>query len=100
MLTTTAPVIANVWNYDDKWTVEWLENGKVMGEMEKFTGFDPYSKLMCQDKEKIKYEWIGPTRTEHLFKAVPSDPSAKIEVRITDRFGNVYTAPAAALSYP
>ncbi len=93
-------VIANVWNYDDKWTVEWLENGKVMGEMEKFTGFDPYSKLMCQDKEKIKYEWIGPTRTEHLFKAVPSDPSAKIEVRITDRFGNVYTAPATALSYP
>ena len=93
-------VIANVWNYDPLWKVEWCENGKVMGEMEKFTGHDPYAARMCMDKTRIKYEWIGPTQTEHLFRAVPQDPSAEISVRITDRFGNVYTAPASELVYP
>ena len=93
-------VIANVWNYDPLWKVEWCEDGKVMGMMEKFTGFDPYAAVMCRDKEKIRYEWIGPTRTEHLFKAVPTNPESDITVRITDRFGNVYTAPASELVYP
>ncbi|MCS3313489.1 hypothetical protein NXX38_16950 [Bacteroides sp. BFG-637] len=25
-------MIANIWNWDVKWKVEWLENGKVMGK--------------------------------------------------------------------
>ncbi|HIS22138.1 MAG TPA: calcineurin-like phosphoesterase C-terminal domain-containing protein [Candidatus Cryptobacteroides intestinipullorum] len=93
-------VVANVWNYDPQWKVEWCENGKVMGEMEKFTGHDPYAAVMCRDTTRIHYAWIGPTPTEHVFKAVPSDPSADITVRVTDRFGNVYTAPASELVYP
>ena len=93
-------VVANVWNYDPQWKVEWCEDGKVMGEMEKFTGYDPYASVMCRDTTRISYSWIGPTPTEHLFKAVPSDPSAEITVRVTDRFGNVYTAPASKLVYP
>lgn len=87
-------VIANVWNWDPEWKVEWTEDGKVMGEMERFTGYDPYARRMCEDKSVIKYDWIGPTRTEHLFKAVPSDPDAEIGVRVTDRFGNVYVCEA------
>lgn len=86
-------LVANVWNYDDDWKVEWLENGVVMGEMEKFTGFDPQAYVLCQDKTKIKYDWISPTRTRHLFKAVPSTPDASLSVRATDRFGNVYDIP-------
>ena len=93
-------VYIDVWNWDPAWKVEWLEDGKVMGEMEKFTGYDPYASVMCRDTTRISYSWIGPTPTEHLFKAVPSDPSAEITVRVTDRFGNVYTAPASKLVYP
>ena len=83
-------LIANVWNWDPAWKVEWLEDGKVMGEMERFTGYDPYASALCKDRSIIKYDWIGPTVTEHLFKAVPSRPDARLNVRVTDRFGNVY----------
>lgn len=83
-------IIANVWNYDRQWKVEWLENGKVMGRMTQFTGFDPEAAAICADKEKVEYDWISPVKTSHLFRATPKNPNAKITVRATDRFGRVY----------
>ena len=83
-------IIANVWNYDKKWKVEWIENGKVMGEMTHFTGYDPSAEAFCSDTTKVKYDWISPTPTEHLFKATPRDANATIQVKVTDRFGHVY----------
>lgn len=84
-------IIANVWNWDDLWKVEWYENGQRMGEMQKYKGYDPMAKSICSDKEKVKYDWISPVLTEHLFHATPHDPNARIEIKVTDRFGNVYT---------
>ena len=84
-------IIANVWNWDDLWKVEWYENGQRMGEMQKYKGYDPMAKAICSDKEKVKYDWISPVLTEHLFHATPHDPNARIEIKVTDRFGNVYT---------
>lgn len=84
-------IIANVWNWDEQWKVEWYENGKRMGEMQRYKGYDPAAKAICSDKEKVKYEWISPVLTEHLFHATPRNKNAKIEVKVTDRFGNVYT---------
>ena len=49
------------------------------------------AKAICSDKEKVKYDWISPVLTGHLFHAAPHDKNAKIEVKVTDRFGNVYT---------
>lgn len=83
-------IVANVWNYDDSWKVEWLEDGVLMGTMEQFTGFDPEATAICRDRKRVKYEWIQPLKTTHLFKAVPKNLKAKIEVRVTDRFGRVY----------
>lgn len=74
----------------DLWKVEWLEDGKNMGEMIHFTGFDPDAEAVCADKERVVYDWISPVKTEHLFRATPKNPDASIEVRVTDRFGNVY----------
>lgn len=84
-------IIANVWNWDDLWKVEWYENGKRMGDMEQFTGYDPEAKAICADKKKVEYDWISPITTTHLFRAIPKDKKAHIEVKVTDRFGNVYT---------
>ncbi len=84
-------VIANVWNWDKLWKVEWLQDGKLMGEMLHYTGYDPLAKEICSDKERVKYDWISPVSTEHLFRVVPHNPEAKIEIRVTDRFGRVYT---------
>lgn len=85
-------IIANVWNYDKKWKVEWLEDGKVMGKMKQFTGFDPEAAAICADKKRVEYDWISPVKTSHMFHATPKNPNAKITVRATDRFGNVYKA--------
>lgn len=84
-------IIANIWNWDEQWKVEWYENGKRMGEMQQYKGYDPMAKAICSDKEKVKYDWISPVMTEHLFHATPHDKKAKIEIKVTDRFGNVYT---------
>lgn len=84
-------IIVNVWNYDPKWKVEWLENGKLMGSLQKYTGFDPDAQILCADKKKVVYDWILPIKNEHMFRAKPQNPKAKIEVRVTDRFGQVYT---------
>ncbi|MDD2960629.1 MAG: calcineurin-like phosphoesterase C-terminal domain-containing protein [Muribaculaceae bacterium] len=84
-------IIANVWNYDSLWKVEWLEDGKLMGEMTQFRGIDPDVVDKCKDTSKMKYSWISAGPTSHLFKATPKNISAKMEIRVTDRFGKVYT---------
>ena len=33
-------IVANVWNYDSQWKVEWSENGVPKGAMERYTGHD------------------------------------------------------------
>ena len=83
-------VIANVWNYDEAWRVEWLENGRLMGQMKQFTGFDPMSSAICANKKQVVYDWISPVKTDHLFRCTPTRNDAKVTVRVTDRFGNVY----------
>lgn len=83
-------IIANVWNWDEQWKVEWYENGKNRGEMEHFKGYDPEAKTVCSDKERVEYDWISPIMTRHLFRATPDDKKANIEIVVTDRFGHVY----------
>lgn len=83
-------IIANIWNYDELWKVEWYEDGNLMGEMEQYTGYDPEAKKVCDDKERVVYDWISPCKTTHLFRATPRNPKAKIEVHVTDRFGKTF----------
>lgn len=83
-------IIANVWNWDKNWKVEWWEDGVNKGEMMHYTGNDPLAEKECSNKEKMKYDWISVNPTDHLFRATPQKDGSKIEVRVTDRFGNVY----------
>lgn len=86
-----ADILANVWNWDELWRVEWMEDGKVMGKMTHYTGYDPLAAKICADKSIVEYDWINPIHTRHMFRATPKNPKAKLEVKVTDRFGNVYT---------
>jgi len=76
-------VIANVWNHDQKWDVEWFEDGMAKGKMEQFTGLDP-------DVEKFYEKGYVQAQTSHLFAATPSKNAKNITVKTTDRFGNIY----------
>lgn len=85
-------VVANVWNWDSSWSVELYEDGVKTADMTQFTGYDRAAYELCSDKEKVVYAWISPVATSHLFAAEPQNPEAKLEVRVTDRFGRTYTA--------
>jgi hypothetical protein len=85
-------VVANVWNWDPAWKVEWLEDGKLMGEMERFTGRDPLAvELYLGPELPAKHKWVEPNLTEHLFAALPGKSAKQIEVKVTDRFGVVFS---------
>ncbi|MEG2061011.1 MAG: calcineurin-like phosphoesterase family protein [Alistipes sp.] len=82
-------VIANVWNWDPQWRVEWSQNGVPMTVMEHYTGNDPAAEALCSDRKKVVYDWILPVPTQHLFRAT-AIATDEVVVRVTDRFGKVY----------
>ncbi|AEV99164.1 metallophosphoesterase [Niastella koreensis] len=85
-------VVANVWNWDPQWKVEWQEDGNDKGAMEQIVGFDPEAfKLYKGGTLPVRHTWVEPVETDHLFAAVPSTTAKSITVKVTDRFGNVYT---------
>ncbi len=84
-------VIANIWNHDWQWTVEWFEDGKAQGAMTPYTGYDPSAvALYLGDDLPLSRKWVEPTLTDHLFSALPSKGAKEIKVRAKDRFGNIY----------
>ncbi len=82
--------IANVFNYDPTWKVEWLENDVLKGEMTQYWGYDPLANKQYQPGKNKKFDWLSAGETHHLFKAKPENAGAKITIRVTDRFKNVY----------
>lgn len=83
-------IIVNVWNWDKTWKVEWTENGVHRGVLNQFTGYDPGVLKMLAEKEKLDFSWIGASKTDHLFKATPHHENSKIEIIVTDYFGEVF----------
>jgi hypothetical protein len=84
-------ISANVWNWDNKWKVEWYEDGVLKGEMERRVAYDPWAvELYAGPQLPKKHKFVEPTLTDHMFFAKPSPEAKKITVKATDRFGNVY----------
>ncbi len=84
-------MVANVWNYDDKWNIEWFEDGIAKGKMERIADFDPAAVALYKGPSlPVKHKWVEPNLTEHLFMALPSSTAKELKVKATDRFGNVY----------
>ncbi len=84
-------VVANVWNWDPGWKVEWWKDGTAMGAMEQFMGRDPLAKELYEGPNlPAKHKWVEPNLTDHLFAAYPGVGAKEIVVKATDRFGNVF----------
>ncbi|TWI85529.1 3',5'-cyclic AMP phosphodiesterase CpdA [Lacibacter cauensis] len=85
-------IIANVWNWDSKWKVEWFEDGAAKGAMEQRVAFDPLAVELYSGPElPKKHKFVEPTLADHIFFAKPSAGAKEIEVKVTDRFGKVYS---------
>lgn len=83
-------VIANVYNYDPAWKVELFEDGRPLGEMERYWGVDPHAGGIYPEGGCPLYDWLCCGETHHLFRGRITDPGAEIRVVVTDRFGNRY----------
>jgi len=86
-------MIANVWNWDPEWKVEYFLDNKSMGLLKNEKGYDPLAvKLYKGDELPAGRHFPEPKETDHLFVA-RFEPSVKVvKVVATDRFGVQYTA--------
>jgi hypothetical protein len=85
-------LVVNVWNWDPKWKVEWLEDGTLKGQLEPSVALDPWAvELYAGPELPKKHKFVDPSPTDHLFFIKPSANAKTIAVRATDRFGTVYT---------
>ncbi|WP_187444065.1 calcineurin-like phosphoesterase C-terminal domain-containing protein [Sphingobacterium phlebotomi] len=87
-------VLVNVWSYDSKWKVEMIENGVPL-PVTRVNAYDPlhnasYNARRLNANETPATSFVS-TPTTHMFRAVASGPTTTVEIRVTDRFGNVYT---------
>lgn len=94
-------IIANVWNFDSRWSVFIYENG-VKKVMQQYTGHDPmvYDLLDEEGDTRPNYPGSdggttvsqnpGSQTTGHMFSYKPTDPDANFIIEVTDRFGHVY----------
>lgn len=84
-------VVANVWDYDPEWKVEYFEDGVKVCDMERFKAQDPLAKELYKDPSSLKRTWVYAAPTENMFKANISDNAKTLEIRVTDRFGRIYS---------
>ena len=84
-------VIANVWDWDPAWKVEWYEDGKPMGRMDKVTEYSPLHiaemKAKYEPTGKEPASWKATREGEHYFAATPSQYAKTVTVSVTSRFG-------------
>ncbi len=89
---TANEVYINCWNYDPKWKIEVKENGVSLPVTQVYTN-DPLHIISYTAKrlgENSSANFIT-NKFYHFFKVTASSPTSTLEIKVTDRFGNVYT---------
>ncbi|MCX2574506.1 calcineurin-like phosphoesterase family protein [Pedobacter sandarakinus] len=90
-LTNQKRLIANVWNWDPMWKVEYFLDGKAMGEMENQKGYDPQTVSLYKGPTlPAGRTFPEPHSTEHLFVAHFAPNVNVVKVVATDRFGEKF----------
>ena len=85
-------IVANIWDADPEWRIEWYEDGIRKGRMANRIGLDPRSvELHTGSEAPERRTWVEPVRTNHLFYAPVSPETQEVRIEATDRFGRTYT---------
>ena len=84
-------VYINVWDYDPEWTVEVTEGGRPLS-VEKVSVCDPLHLIAYTAKRLNKNAAASfPTEaTPHMFVVKAAAADSQLEIKVTDRFGNVF----------
>lgn len=88
-------IYINVWNKDPEWKIEVTENGHPL-TVENISVHDPlhiisYPAKVLNTKEPVGKITQLTSKSNHFVRAKASSASSTIEIKVTDRFGNVYT---------
>jgi hypothetical protein len=87
-------VLINVWGYDKDWTVEVTEGGTPL-TVTRISQKDPLHIISYEAKRLNVNAEPTPSfvtnNTSHLFKVTASSPNATLNIKVTDRFGHIYT---------
>lgn len=88
-------VLINIWNWDPNWKIEIKENGKTLS-CPRVKGYDPLHIAALTAKRfnnpDIKEVPAFITKENyHMFKVKASSATSTIDIKVTDKFGNVYT---------
>ena len=105
-------VYLNVWNWDPSWKVEVTEDGKPLTVSQLVSGeLDPlhyiaYTAKRYASNSAVTLHYIAYTakryasnatvtfptaKNYHMFKVTASSATSTLDIKVTDRFGNVYT---------
>jgi hypothetical protein len=96
-LTNQKRMIANVWNWDPKWKVEYWLDGQYKGELKNEHGMDPLTVKLYKGTELPNPRpFVEPRDTDHLFVAHFGPEVKKVKVLATDRFGTKYESEVKA----
>lgn len=96
-------IIANVWDYDANWSVEWFQDGRYMGEMKQVTEMSPYyineiSAVYKGNLGKIPGYKL-PRPNTHYFAAEPDQYAGNVTVVVRDCFGHEWKTDIMMNSY-
>ncbi len=82
-----------VWNWDNRWKVEWYEDGKYMGQMKQYSGKDPDYANALQWGYMMEGREGGVSAipdSYFFFCVTPSPNAAKAKIVVTDAYGKQY----------
>lgn len=87
-------VLLNVFAYDPAWKIEVTENG-IKKEVKQCFTQDVYHIITCDIPRRLASTTISDEMaswaTHHMFKVVASSPTSTLDIKVTDRFGNVFS---------
>lgn len=86
-------VLINVWGYDPKWQVNVTENSVPL-KVSRVSAYDPlhivsYAAMRLNDNATPSKGFMT-SASSHFFKATARSASSTLNIKVTDRFGNVY----------
>ena len=92
---TANEVYINVWNYDPDWKIEVTENGKTLSAT-KVSVEDPlhliaYTAPAINSSKSAVNPTFATSANSHTWKVTASSATSTLDIKVTDRFGNVYT---------
>lgn len=91
---TNNDVLINIWGYDSKWSIAVTENNKPL-TVTRVKAKDPlhiisYEALRLNAGATPTSAFVT-NKTAHFFKVTAAAPNSTLQIKVTDRFGTVYT---------